>query len=352
MHPHIRRLLIAIGLLSLLVLCGSTGDWTLGHGRWTFGDCVYMTVITLSTVGFGELSRMGDVHGARGLTVALIVSGIGALAYVQGNLTALLVEGAIGQVFRRNRMRKKIDSMKNHVVVAGAGSTGKHVLEELVATKTPFVVIDRDAAHLARISEDLMKGDMLYVEGDATEDLVLLRASVQTARGVVAALTHDKDNLYVTLSARSLNAQARIVAKITENEAAPKMLKAGATSVVNPTMIGGMKMASELIRPEVNEFLDQMLRDKNRNLRLEEVVVPPESTFCGVALKDTPIRQKTKLLVVAVRGKDRVFTYNPNPDFVIEAGTTLIVLGESDSVVVLRELVAASDPDSVRASMA
>ena len=352
MHPHIRRLLIAIGLLSLLVLCGSTGYWTLGHGRWTFGDCVYMTVITLSTVGFGELSRMGDVHGARGLTVALIVSGIGALAYVQGNLTALLVEGAIGQVFRRNRMRKKIDSLKNHVVVAGAGSTGKHVLEELVATQTPFVVIDRNAQHLEKISEDLMGGNMLYVEGDATEDHVLVRASVQTARGVVAALTHDKDNLYVTLSARSLNAQARIVAKITENEAAAKMMKAGATSVVNPTMIGGMKMASELIRPEVNEFLDQMLRDKNRNLRLEEVVVPPESTFCGVALKDTPIRQKTKLLVVAVRGKDRVFTYNPNPDFVIEAGTTLIVLGESDSVVVLRELVSARDPDAVRASIA
>ncbi|MGH7328168.1 MAG: potassium channel family protein, partial [Polyangiaceae bacterium] len=198
MHPHIRRLLIAIGLLSLLVLCGSVGYWTLGHGRWTFGDCVYMTVITLSTVGFGELGHMGEVHGARGLTIALIVCGIGALAYVQGNLTALLVEGAIGQVFRRNRMRKKIDSMKNHVVVAGAGSTGKHVLEELVATQTPFVVIDRNAAHLARISDDLMSGNMLYVEGDATEDLVLVRAGVQTARGVVAALTHDKDNLYVT----------------------------------------------------------------------------------------------------------------------------------------------------------
>lgn len=350
MGPHLRRLFIALVLLNLLVACGALGYWTLGHGRWTLGECLYMTVITLSTVGFGELGHMGEVPGARGLTILLIVSGIGALAYVQGNLTALLVEGAIGQVFRRNRMRKKIDSLKNHVVVAGAGSTGKHVLEELVATQTPFVVIDRNVEHLERLSEDLMKGNMLYVDGDATDDHVLLRAGVKTARGVVAALTHDKDNLYVTLSARSLNARARIVAKITENDAGAKMLKAGATSVVNPTMIGGMRMASELIRPEVNEFLDQMVRDKNRNLRLEEVVVPEGSTFCGVALKDTPIRQKTKLLVVAVRGTDRAFTYNPNPDFVIEAGTTLIVLGESESVVVLRQLVTAEDPETVRAS--
>ncbi|HEX7663323.1 MAG TPA: potassium channel family protein, partial [Polyangiaceae bacterium] len=238
MHPHIRRLLIALGMLSLLVLVGSTGYFVLGHGKWTYGDCLYMTVITLSTVGFAELGSMQDVPGARGLTIALIVSGIGTLAYVQGNLTALLVEGAIGQVFRRNFMRKKIDRMKNHVVVAGAGSTGKHVLEELVATRTPFVVIDRDLPLLERLSDDLMNGNMLYVDGDATDDHVLVRASVQTAKGVVAALTHDKDNLYVTLSARSLNTQARIVAKITENEAAPKMMKAGATSVVNPTMIG------------------------------------------------------------------------------------------------------------------
>ncbi len=338
-------------MLILLVFLGSSGYDLLGHGRWTYGDCVYMTVITLSTVGFAELGSMQDVPGARGLTIVLIVGGIGTLAYVQGNLTALLVEGAIGQVFRRNFMRKKIDRMKNHVVVAGAGSTGRHVLEELVATHTPFVVIDRDLGLLQRLSDDLMDGHMLYVDGDATEDHVLVRASVQSASGVVAALTHDKDNLYVTLSARSLNAQARIVAKITENEAAPKMLKAGATSVVNPTRIGGMKMASECIRPEVNEFLDQMLRDKG-NLRLEEVTIPEGSPFCKVALKDTPIRQKTSLLVVAVRDAERAFTYNPSSDFVIEAGTTLIVLGESESVVVLRQLVSGIDPDTVRDSLA
>ena len=345
MNASIKRLLIALAFFVFLVNVGAVGYWALGAGRWTLGECFYMTIITLSTVGFGELSHMGEVHGARALTTGLIVSGIGAIAYVQGNLTALLVEGAIGQALRRNRMRKKIESLQKHVVVAGSGSTGKHVLEELVATHTPFVVIDRDLPHLEKLSTELTNGKMLYIHGDATEDHVLIEAGVKRARGVVAALTHDKDNLYVTLTARSLNAQARIVAKITEQEAGPKMIKAGATSVVNPTMIGGIRMASELIRPEVNEFLDQMLRDKDKNLRLEEVVIPASSSFVGIALKDTPIRSKTKLLVVAVRSEDRTFTYNPDPDYVIRAGTTLIVMGETESVLKLRKLAIGDDAD-------
>ena len=183
------------------------------------------------------------------------------------------------------------------------------------------MVIDRDHAHLERISEELAEGKLLYVHGDATEDHVLLAAGVQRARGVVAALTHDKDNLFVTLSARSLNAGARIVAKVTEVDAGPKMIKAGATSVVNPTMIGGRRMASECIRPEVNEFLDQMLRDKDKNLRLEEVEHPAGVVVrSAAALKDTPIRRETRVLVVAVRDTSRVFTYNPEPDFVLARG--------------------------------
>jgi len=290
MNPAIRRMLYALLALIVLVAIGSAGYDVLGHGHWSLGDCVYMTVITLSTVGFAELNDMARVPGARALTIGLIVGGVGTLAYVQGNVTALLVEGVIGQAFRRTRMRKAIEALNGHVVVAGTGSTGRHAVEELVATKTPFVAIDRDLGHLERLSHEVAEGRLLYIHGDATEDHVLLAAGVQRARGVVAALTHDKDNLYVTLSARSLNAAARIVTKVTEVDAAPKMLKAGATSIVNPSMIGGRRLASEVIRPEVNEFLDQMLRDKDKNLRLEEVAVPIGSAIAGMALKDTTIR--------------------------------------------------------------
>jgi voltage-gated potassium channel len=342
MNPTVRRLLYALAALLVLLSTGTIGYKLLGHGRWSIADCVYMTVITLSTVGFAELNDMAKVPGARALTVGLIVGGVGTLAYVQGNVTALLVEGVIGQAFRRNRMRKAIEALNGHIVVAGTGSTGRHAVEELVATRTPFVVIDLDQGHLERLSEEVAEGKLLYVHGDATEDHVLLAAGVQRARGVVAALTHDKDNLFVTLSARSLNAAARIVAKVTEVDAGPKMIKAGASSVVNPTMIGGRRMASECIRPEVNEFLDQMLRDKDKNLRLEEVAIPAGSSLVGAALKDTPIRRETRVLVVAVRDPNRVFTYNPDPDFALTEGAILIVMGETDSVVKLRQLVAES----------
>lgn len=342
MNAAIRRLLFAVTVIVSLALAGSAGLYVLGNGRWGFLDCVYMTVITLSTVGFGELNQMHEVPGARALTILLIVSGVGALAYVQGNLTALLVEGVIGQAFRRNRMRKVISGLQGHVVVAGAGSTGKHVIEELYATHTPFVVIDRDLALLERLSADLTNGKMLYVHGDATADQSLVDAGIERARGLVAALTHDKDNLYVTLTARSLNDRARIVAKIVEDHAAAKMMKAGASAVVNPTMIGGHRMASELIRPEVNEFLDQMLRDKDRNLRIEEVAVLEGSPFVGRELKDTPIRRETSLLVIAVRDKERRFIYNPDPDYCLLAGTTLIVMGDSESVVKLRRMFEAT----------
>lgn len=338
MAATIRRMLAALAALLVLASVGSTGYYLLGHGRWHFSECLYMAVITISTVGFAELSKMGEVPGARPLTVGIIVCGVGVLAYFQANLTALLVEGVIGQALRRNRMRKSIIALRDHVVVAGAGSTGKHVIEELITTKTSFVVIERNVEHGQRLSEELLEGRMLVVNGDATEDHVLLEAGVDRAKGVIAALTHDKDNLFVTLSARSLNSAARIVAKVSEHETVPKMMKAGASAVVNPTMIGGRRMASELIRPEVTEFLDIMLRDKDKNLRLEEVNIGHTSSFAGMALKDTPIRRETKLLVVAVRAADRTFTYNPDPDLVLERGTTLIVMGETDSIVKLRKL--------------
>lgn len=322
-----------------LVHGGAAAYYFLGHGRWSFHECVYMTIITIFTVGYGELPDMQGVRYARDVTMFLIVGGVGALAYLQGNITALLVEGVLGEAFRRNRMRTTIQNLKGHVVVAGCGSTGRHVIEELVTTHTPFVVIDRTVEHLERISKDHCGGKMLYVHGDATEDQALLEAGIQRAKGIVAALTHDKDNLFVTLSARGLNPTARIVTKIVDGEAAPKMLKAGATAVVSPTMIGGHRMASEVIRPEVNVLLDQVLRDKQRDLSFEEVTIPDGSVLVGMALRDTPIRKETRLLVVAVRDADRTFIYNPEPDYVLQAGTTLIVMGETAGVVKLRQLV-------------
>ncbi|MFO0661881.1 MAG: NAD-binding protein [Polyangiaceae bacterium] len=199
--------------------------------------------------------------------------------------------------------------------------------------------IDRNLEHLRRVGEEVMNGEMLYVHGVATEDHTLLEAGVDRARGVIAALTDDRDNLFVTLSARTLNARARIVAKVVEHEAERKMLRAGADSTVSPNTIGGRRMVSEMIRPVVVEFLDQMLRDKNRNLRIEEVNLPATSRFCGLTLRAVPVRPETNALVVAVRDSNRLFIYNPGPDFPLTEGVSLVVLGEPHEVAKLRTMV-------------
>jgi len=348
--PHdlaIRRMLTALSALASFAGVGALLYYVLGHGRWRLGECVYMAVITISTVGFGELNHMVDVPGARAVTIGLIVGGVGVIAYFQANLTALLLEGSIGHAVRRNRMQKAIRALRDHVVVAGAGSTGRHVIDELIATDRPFVVIEKSREHGERMSEEMMGGRMLLVHGDATMDQVLLEAGVERASGVVAALTLDKDNVFVTLSARSLNPTARIVAKVVEEEATPKMLKAGANCVVSPAMIGGRRMASELVRPEVTLLLDQMLRDRDKNLRLEEVVIHPESKLAGVAIRDSFIRRDTRALVIATRAPEGIFAYNPDPSTVMHAGWTLIAIGETDDIRKLRALAAGADVASV-----
>jgi voltage-gated potassium channel len=336
------RILAPITMLVVVILSGAFAMYEVGRGRWSLAEAFYLTINAVSTVGFSELRGMEEVRLARPVAVAIILAGIGTLAYFQSSLTALLVQGVIGERFRLRRMQKRVESLSNHVIVAGAGATGMHVIEELYATRTPFVAIDRNRHTLERISRDFVDGEMLYVIGDATDDSVLMQAGITRAMGVVAALTEDKDNLYVTLSARSLNAGARIVSKVIAPDAAPKMMRAGANATVSPNMIGGRRLASELVRPTVVEFVDQMLREREDVLRLEEVIIPDGSWFVGKSLREVPIRAETKLLVVALR-IDKKFIYNPEPSTELEVNSVLVVLGASVNVARLRELVLRTD---------
>jgi voltage-gated potassium channel len=337
------RILAPIVILGSVILAGALALYGLGRGRWAFSEAVYMAVNAVSTVGFREIDGMDQVRFSRAVTVAVILAGLGAVAYFQSSLTALLVQGVIGERFRKKRMENRIASLRDHVIITGAGATGIHAIEELHASRTPFVAVDRSRSALERISSEVAGGAMLYVVGDATDDMVLMQAGITRAKGVIAALTEDKDNLFVTLSARSLNGGARIVSKVIAPDAAPKMMRAGANATVSPNMMGGRRLASELVRPTVTEFIDQMLRDREDVLRLEEVVIPDGSSFLGRSLRDVPIRAETKLLVVALR-VDKKFIYNPEPSTVMETGTVLVVLGEGAQVARLREMVKARPP--------
>lgn len=343
-----RRLIAAATLLALVVIGGSSGYYALGGGRWSVEEVVYFTIITLSTVGFGEtLPGMAEVPYARLLTLGLIIFGSGTLLYFISTLTAFIVEGDLRGALRRNRMQKRIDGLRGHLILCGIGSTGVHVVDELVKTGHPFVAVDRDLAHLEALFEK-HGARFLYVHGDATHDETLMQAGIDRADGVIAALSDDKENLFMTLTAfqlqreRALRGEFRIVAKAIEPSARAKLLAAGAHRVVSPSEIGGMRMVSEMVRPAVVEFLDLMLRDPKKNLRIEDVEIPARSPLERLKLRDTAIRSAARVLVIAVRypGDPPRYEYNPGPDLVIEAGMTLIVLAETTEMARLRAAVA------------
>jgi voltage-gated potassium channel len=223
-------------------------------------------------------------------------------------------------------MQKQIDQLRDHVIVVGVGATGIHVVGELLGSKARFVVIDTSTERLELVAEQLGPS-MLYVHGDATIDHVLEQAGIMRAKGLAATLPEDKDNVFVSITARALNPKLRIVAKMTEDSAETKLRRAGADATVSPSLIGGLRMANELVRPGVVQFLDRM---RSQSLSVEEVAIPAGSSLVGAALRQTNLRQDSSVLVLAVHETDGSYSYNPGPDFVLKLGQTLVVLCRAD----------------------
>ncbi len=336
------RVLPAVGLVGAVILAGATLLWWLGDGRFAFKDALYFAIICASTVGFGEPPEVATIPGGRIVTSAIILTGLAVVAYFQSSLTTFLLQDIIGHKLRARRMQKRIDNLSGHIVVAGAGSVGRHVIDELVLAETPFVVIDQNRELLEEIASD-HQGNVLYVVGDATHDHALAAAGLERASGVIAALTEDKDNLYVTLTARELNPKARIVTKVVQPEAAKKMRRAGADGTVAPARIGGLRMASEMLRPTTVNFLDRMLR--GHKLRFDEVEVMDTSWVVGRRLRELPIRQTVSVLIVAIYEGDAV-KVTPDADTIIDAGMTLVVVGELPNIERLRRLISLESPPS------
>lgn len=317
---------------------GTVGFQLIGDGRWSLGECAYMTLISATTVGYGEsLPGMETIPGARAWASVVILLGVGTFGFAASMFTAFLVESDLTAAFRKKKMRKMIDSLEGHVIVCGVGSTGRHVVQELTAIRTPVLAIDVDGDRLEALAAGIASVQLPYIVGDATDDIVLEAAGIRRAKGIVIALPDDKDNLFVVVSAHGLNPSARIVSRGHDVRVADKLRKAGAHAVVSPNFIGGMRLASEMVRPHVVEFLDEMMRDRDKNLRMEEVEVSARCAAAGKTLREAKLREVTEALVLAYREPGRkTLTYNPGPDAILRPGSLLIVLGTQDAVASLR----------------
>jgi voltage-gated potassium channel len=337
-----RRLAMGLLLLVFVVIGGGIGYYLIGHGRWSMHDCVYMTVITVTTVGYGEvLSDMEHVEYARTFTMVLLVFGTGSIVYFASTVTAFIIEGDLRNVLFASRLKKRMKRMKDHVVVCGAGSTGRNVIEELLATGVAVVAIDLRETELREIADKFPRAEYSYLVGDATDDDVIAQTGLERARGLVAALSSDKDNLYLTVSGRQTNAAMRIVARCAELSHVEKIRRSGADAVVSPNYIGGMRLVSELLRPAVVRFLDDMLRDRSATYRIEEVQLGDGVTALGATLRDARVRERFGMTVLAVRATDnQSWVYNPDADEKLGPGMTLVVLGSAEQVAELRRVAA------------
>lgn len=339
-----RRVMLAFAVLLGVLGLGAAGYWYLAWlespGYWTYFDCVYFTAITISTVGYGETIDLDTIPGSRTWTLALLILGVSANLYVVSSITSFFVESDFGNVRRYRRLRKRMDEIHGHYIVCGVGSTGIHVVGELRAVGEKLVCIDQRVGAL----EDLEREGVLTLHGDATDDEVLNKAGIARARGIVATMDDDKTNMFVVVTARQTNPGLRIVTKAVFPSAAAKLRRAGADAVVSPAFIGGMRLASEMLRPQVVRFLDEMLRDKEANLRIEEAEIGPHGAVVGQRLRDAAIRDRYGVLIIAVRSPNGQTDYVPSGDLVLAPGVTIIGIGGPEDVRSLRR--ALGDPRS------
>jgi voltage-gated potassium channel len=325
-----RRVRNAALLLFALFVTGVIGYKLVGGPSHTWLDALYMATITLTTTGMRDVIPT-DAPAAEAFTIAYLIFGATAALYTLSTITAFIVEGDLTKGFRRRRMQASIDAMRDHYVVCGAGQTGAAVLRELVNTQRPCVVIELAKDHFVAAEQDFPAVPMLH--GDCSDDETLTRAGVQRAAGIVICTDDDKVALVTTVLARQLNPGIRVVARATTERAASRLRQAGADGVVAPAQIGGMRLASELVRPSVVTFLDQMLRDTNRNLRIEEVAVAPKSSFVDKPVSALQLHEYgSGLLLLAMRHVTGDYVFNPAANTTVASGAHLIVMGDPPSV--------------------
>jgi voltage-gated potassium channel len=326
-----RGLGLAVALFAFVIVAGTFGYVLIE--RWSAWDAFYMTVITVTTVGYREvhdLSRGGQVF-----TVALIVSGVGTVLYAATLVAATIVGGGLHHRFERRRRVRMIQGLHDHFILCGSGRIGSTIAAALRREGVPFVVVERDPARLHAV---LARGD-LAVEADASREEVLRQVGIDRARGLIAAVGTDAENVYTVLTARGLRPDLFIVARAEAEDAAHKLIRAGANRVISPYEIGAVQMAQTALRPAVVDFVSLATSSENLELAMEQIEIGPSADFANQSLIEANLRQRYGVIVVGIRRTDGRMEFNPASDAVMHVGDQLVVLGRTDT---LKEMEAAA----------
>lgn len=301
--------------------------------NWGLLDSLYMTVITVTTVGFGEINKLGSY--GRMFTILLIFSGAGFFLYVGSTIMQFIVEGRVRAILGRRRLDKKILRLKNHYIICGYGRIGKVLCDNLRTKPVDLVVIEKNEGHIPAMEMD----NVPYISGDASEEIYLHQAGIERAKMLVAALGTDTDNVFLVLTARQLNPNIFIMARASSNNAKSKLIAAGANKVESPYDIGAISMAQRILRPTVTNFLDLAFEHQRKDIKMEEIPVSSSSKLANVHLKDSGIRQQFNLILIAIKTKEGDMMFNPSFETVIRAGDTVIAVGEGQNLLKLEKIL-------------
>lgn len=325
-----RRIIIPGLLISAAVVIGILGYSLIE--KMSLLDAVYMTVITIATVGYREVHPLSDA--GKIFTIFFIIFGVATVVYTAGSIFEFIIEGNIFGIRRRNRMNRILDEIKDHYIISGYGRVGHQVAAQFDAEKIPYVVVDMKP----ETATELDQKNIPYIIGEVSSDEVLVRAGIKRAKGIVASADSDKENVYVTLAARVLNPSLFVVARASQKNTENKLKKAGADRVISPYFIAGSRMASMVLRPVSVEFLDIVTGSDNIELWIKEVAITERSHLANRSLGEANVRRNSGAMVVSIKKSAGGFDLNPKAESKMEPGDTIVALGTTDQLTALEKM--------------